>query len=152
MAESFLTQRRVEFCQTDAAGIAHFSFFFESMEQAEHELLRSLGLSVMASAGESSLSWPRVNARCDFRRAVRFEDVVEIAVEVARLGTKSVTYRFRFSHGDQPVAEGEMTSVCCQMCDGAPHPGPLPRGEGGITAVPVPEAFRVALRPFVSSV
>ena len=44
----FRVKRRVEFADTDMAGIVHFSAFFVYMEQAEHELLRSLGLSVVA--------------------------------------------------------------------------------------------------------
>ncbi len=36
----FYSSRRVEFCHTDAAGIMHFSVFFQFMEQVEHEMLR----------------------------------------------------------------------------------------------------------------
>ena len=46
MPSPFIMRRRVEFRDTDAAGIAHFSVFFPWMEQAEHEVLRQLGLSV----------------------------------------------------------------------------------------------------------
>ena len=46
MGKVFKTRRRVEFRDTDMAGIVHFSVFFAYMEQAEHELLRSLGLGV----------------------------------------------------------------------------------------------------------
>ncbi|MCG8653286.1 MAG: hypothetical protein MI861_25835, partial [Pirellulales bacterium] len=42
-AMTFSTKRRVEFRDTDAAGIVHFSAFFPMMEAAEHEMLRSLG-------------------------------------------------------------------------------------------------------------
>lgn len=45
-AVRWVTRRRVEFVETDAAGIVHFSSFFVYMEQAEHELLRHLGLNV----------------------------------------------------------------------------------------------------------
>ncbi|MEL7264077.1 MAG: hypothetical protein AAFP69_04590, partial [Planctomycetota bacterium] len=44
--DPFSIQRRVEFRDTDAAGIVHFSAFFPFMETAEHAFLRSLGLSV----------------------------------------------------------------------------------------------------------
>ena len=47
MASSFQTHRRVEFCETDMAGIVHFSNFYKWMEQAEHEFFRSLGLSIV---------------------------------------------------------------------------------------------------------
>lgn len=46
----FRTVRRVEFRDTDAAGIVHFSAFFPMMESVEHEFLRSLGIAVMPHA------------------------------------------------------------------------------------------------------
>ena len=73
MATKFVTTRRVEFSDTDAAGIMHFAAFFRLMEQAEHELLRSVGLSVHDVA--SQISWPRVSAKCDYQSAARFEDL-----------------------------------------------------------------------------
>ena len=115
MPAPFSTQRMVEFGDTDAAGLAHFSTFFAWMEQAEHELLRSLGLSVMMCDDDGRLSWPRVNAACDFHSPVRFEDRVDVEVRLDRLGTSSVTYAFRFSIGDREVATGTMTSVCCRI-------------------------------------
>ena len=46
---SFRTTRRVEFRDTDMAGIMHFSAFFTVLESVEDEFLRSLGLSVVMS-------------------------------------------------------------------------------------------------------
>jgi acyl-CoA thioesterase FadM len=46
MIAAFSLERRVEFCDTDSAGIAHFSSVAVYMEQAEHALFRSLGMSV----------------------------------------------------------------------------------------------------------
>ena len=86
MGQSFHTTRRVEFRDTDAAGIAHFSVFFVYMEQAEHELLRHLGLSVMFHDDQGRISFPRVGARCDYQRAVKFEDVVDIEVSIVQAG------------------------------------------------------------------
>jgi acyl-CoA thioester hydrolase len=48
--KGFHWRRRVEFAETDMAGIAHFSSFIIYMEQAEHALLRSLGTSVFEAA------------------------------------------------------------------------------------------------------
>lgn len=52
---SFIWERRVEFCETDAAGICHFSSFFVFMEQAEHALFRHLGWSVFPIHSRSSI-------------------------------------------------------------------------------------------------
>lgn len=134
----FKTSRRVEFHDTDAAGIMHFSAFFRMLEVAEHELLRSLGLSVFMTDEAGPFSWPRVHASCDYRGAVRFEDVVEILVDVERLGAKSVTYRFRLSHQGREVAEGRMTSVCCRLHHDRPP-----------QSIPIPAAIAEKLRPLV---
>jgi 4-hydroxybenzoyl-CoA thioesterase/acyl-CoA thioester hydrolase len=116
----FQTTRRVEFCDTDAAGIVHFARFFIYMETAEHEMLRSLGLSVMQPDGEHHISWPRVSVTCDFQRPARFDDMLTIEVAVASIGEKSVTYNFRLLLGDQLLATGKTTAVCCRIVKGQP--------------------------------
>ncbi|MGH7136375.1 MAG: acyl-CoA thioesterase, partial [Pirellulales bacterium] len=112
---TFRSRRRVAFRDTDAAQIAHFSVFFNYMEEVEHEYLRSLGLSVVFRDSAGTLSWPRVSAQCDYEGAVRFEDVLDIELAVERVGEKSVTYRFTFLHDGRPVAAGRLTAVCCRM-------------------------------------
>jgi 4-hydroxybenzoyl-CoA thioesterase/acyl-CoA thioester hydrolase len=134
MTTPFCTTRRVEFRDTDAAGIAHFSVFFLLMEQVEHEFLRSRGLSVVSSDEQGVISWPRVNSRCDFRSAVKFEDVMDIELRIARLGEKSVTYAVAFSHQGRAVAEGEITSVCCRM-----------QKHGPPVSIPIPASIREKL-------
>jgi len=128
VGRSFRARRRVEFRDTDAAGIVHFSAFFFWMESAEHEFLRSLGLHVIdrgagggadrgADAGE--WSWPRVSASCDYLSAARFGDELDIAVAVAAVGRSSVTYTFSFAVEGRPVARGRVVVVRCLMRPGA---------------------------------
>jgi 4-hydroxybenzoyl-CoA thioesterase/acyl-CoA thioester hydrolase len=127
MTLQYKTTRRVEFRDTDAAGMAHFSVFFVWMEQAEHELLRHLGLRVHMADEQGTISFPRVASRCDYQRSVRFEDVVDIEIEVVRLGKKSVTYECSFTHEGRPVASGQTTTVCCRFeTDGTPKGIPIP--------------------------
>jgi acyl-CoA thioester hydrolase len=139
MTLKYRTTRRIEFSDTDAAGIAHFSTFFTLMEQTEHEFLRSLGLSVMSSDDEGTISWPRVAANCEFRGAVRFEDVVEIDVTIVRRGERSLTYGFTFSHDGRPIADGEITAVCCRLASGEP-PRSIPIPEWVVERLDRPDA------------
>lgn len=111
----YQTTRRVEFRDTDAAGIVHFSAFFTFMEQAEHELLRHIGLSVFQQDEQGEISWPRVHASCDYQGAARFEDELQINVEIERIGTTSVTYTFQFSRDGESLATGKLTTVCCRL-------------------------------------
>jgi 4-hydroxybenzoyl-CoA thioesterase/acyl-CoA thioester hydrolase len=140
MSSPFITHRRVEFRDTDAAGIAHFSVFFPWMEQAEHEALRHLGLSVVSRDRGHTISWPRVAASCEYRQPVRFEDEVRIEVRVAELGAKSVTYAFDFFSQDRPVASGRITAVCCQLSD-----------RGGLSSVRIPARITKRLRQIAAA-
>src|SRR5687767_13294275 len=124
MPKPFHTSRLVEFHDTDMAGIMHFASFFVYMESAEHELLRSLGLSVHATLEDEHISFPRVSATCKYASPARCEDVLDIAVSVARIGTTSVTYDFRFTRAGEEIAKGTMIAVCCRVAHGQP---PEPR-------------------------
>jgi YbgC/YbaW family acyl-CoA thioester hydrolase len=115
MAEPFRTTRRVEFVDTDMAGIVHFSNFFRWMESAEVEFLRSRGLSVKLPWEGTILGFPRVSASCDYIRPARFADVLDISVRVEKVGRKSVTYVFEFALEGTIIARGRVSSVCCRV-------------------------------------
>jgi acyl-CoA thioesterase FadM len=74
LSEVFRTPRRVEFADTDVAGIVHFSIIFRFLEAAE-----------------------------------------SMAVEVERVGTKTIAYGFEFRRNGNLVAKGEVTSRCCRV-------------------------------------
>jgi len=114
MASSFETTRRVEFCETDMAGIVHFSNFYRWMEQAEHEFFRSLDLTIVNHRHDgSTLGWPRVSAQCRFLSPACYNDIVNARLTVQRIGTKSLTFDIDFSVGDRAVAKGTVKTVCC---------------------------------------
>ena len=113
--KSFRVTRIVEFCETDMAGIVHFSNFFRYMEAAECAFLRSLGLGVKIDWEGKTLGFPRVAATCDYLSPAYFEDVLDVDVTVVRIGTKSVTYGFDITRKGVAIAKGKVTSVCCQV-------------------------------------
>ena len=138
MPSTFVTQRRVEFRDTDMAGIVHFSNFFTYMEQAEHELLRSLNLGVICEVDGQHISFPRVNAQCNYRNAIKFEQIIDVEVSVLRIGNKSITYGFQFSRDKTPVADGSITVACC-LFDHETKP----------ISVPIPKSFVEAIQPYL---
>jgi 4-hydroxybenzoyl-CoA thioesterase/acyl-CoA thioester hydrolase len=109
------------------------------MEQSEHDLLRSVGLSVVTHDATGKISWPRVSAKCDFQSTARFEELLEIEVRITRLGKRSVTYSHRFSRGGEQLATGEVTAVCCRIREGAPP-----------KSIAIPAAIAKKLKPFVA--
>ena len=131
----FTHPRRVEFAETDMAGIVHFAQFYRYMEEAEHAFLRAAGLSVMDHKPDGTiLGWPRVSAKCGFKSPAFFGDSLDIEVSVQRIGVKSLTLDYTFTRDDDGsdtlIAEGTMKTVACTFTP-----------DRTMTSVPVPEAF-----------
>jgi acyl-CoA thioester hydrolase len=120
MASEFKLMRRVEFSETDMAGIMHFSNFFRYMEAAEHAFIRSLGLSVVPTGYNPPIGWPRVNASCEYKRPLKYDDNVEVHLQVSAKSEKAVTYSFTFrKEGEKEIcAVGSVTVVCVSIRDG----------------------------------
>ena len=73
MAYEFKKMRRVEFADTDMAGILHFANYVRYVEEAEHDFVRSLGASVypQGEEGDHPVVFPRLSLRFEYFRPVR---------------------------------------------------------------------------------
>jgi YbgC/YbaW family acyl-CoA thioester hydrolase len=134
MAFEFKAVRRVEFSETDLAGIVHYSNFFRYMETAEQGFFRSLGHSLVMKKLAVPMGWPRVHAECEFRHPLRFEDEVEIHLLVKKKKSKALSYLFKFTKLNGPerieVARGSLTVVCVTK-----------RADGRFAAARIPKHF-----------
>ncbi|MEL7060204.1 MAG: thioesterase family protein [Acidobacteriota bacterium] len=130
------TTRRVEFADTDMAGIVHFARFFVFMEAAEHEALRSaLGgdRQIHFEHEGFEIGWPRVRATCEYLSPARLGDVLTIDVGLVRRGQKSLTWSIAFRLDDRDVARGELVTICCRV------------GGPALESVPIPDFLAVRL-------
>jgi len=130
----FSILRRVQFAETDMAGIVHFANYFRYMEEVEHAFFRSVGLSVSMQHDGMHIGWPRVSTGCEYFGPIRFEDEIELKLRVTKVGEKSFNYEVEFLAGGQRRALGKLTSVCCTL-----EPG------GQMRAIAIPMALRVKL-------
>lgn len=106
----YVHRRRVQFYETDAAGIVHFSWFFRYMEEAEHALWRAAGLSIHPP--DSPIGFARVSATCDFKRPLRFEDEFDVTIRIAAISRKTIQYSCVLMKDDVTLATGAMTVIC----------------------------------------
>ena len=137
----FSIARRVQFSETDMAGIVHFSNYFRWMEEVEHAFFRSVGLSVSMQHDGMHVGWPRVSTSCDFFGPVKFEQEVELSLRVTRLGEKSFSYEVDFLLGGRRMALGKTTSVCCEIRHNEP-----------MGSIAIPQALRDRLVPSIPTV
>ncbi|MBK1826785.1 acyl-CoA thioesterase [Haloferula rosea] len=126
-------KRRVEFYETDMAGIVHFTNFFRFMEACEHDFLRTLDHELHGVVEGLETGWPRVNATCDYRAPARFGDELTVSLFVEEVRNRSVRYRFDITKGDTLVAEGRLSVAHVAMT------------EDGIKAVPLPGELKEKL-------
>ena len=105
-------RRRVQFYETDAAGIVHFSWYFRYIEEAEHALWREAGLS--AAPPHTNVHWPRVSASCEFLGALRFEEEFDVAIRVAAMTRRTIQFAAVITRGATRIATGRHTIVCAQ--------------------------------------
>ena len=134
MASSLVLRRRVQFYETDAAGIVHFSNYLRYLEEAEHALWRENGLSI--AARDARLGWPRVAVSFDYRRPLRFEDEFEIHLRVEQVAQRTMRYACRIECRGELVAEGGMTIVCVEK-----------QADRTMRAVMIPEDIAARFRP-----
>ncbi len=109
---------RVAWVDTDAGGRIHFTAAFRWAEVAETALMRRLGLL----SGEWG-DYPRRQVEAEYRNVLVFDDEVEVALRVDRLGTTSITYAWEIRHEHEVYVEGRHTVV---HVDREGRPAPLP--------------------------
>ena len=136
MTAAFSLKRRVQFSETDVAGIVHFSNYFRYFEDAEHALWREAGLSIHDK--DASIGWPRVSATCDYHRPLRFEDEFEISVAIAEMTRRTIRYEGRITREGDRVATATWKIACINK-----------QPDGSMRSTEIPSNIRQRLESYV---
>jgi len=118
MTDHYTMMRKVQFAETDLAGVVHFSNYFRYMEEVECSFWRSLGFSVNIPTGDGHIGWPRVSVSCEYARPARFEDDLELAIMLTEVNDKSVSFKCEFRIDGICIAVARSSTVCCMTKDG----------------------------------
>ena len=102
-------RRRIEWIDTDAAGIYHWTTAFRLAEAAEAALHTALGIADFTFGAT-----PRLAVSASFTRPLQFNDPVDVELAVSAIGRTSLEYRMTISADGDPAAEG---SVKCCLID-----------------------------------
>lgn len=129
----FVYERAVRFEEVDAAKIVFFARFLNYAHEAMEALLGGLDGGYVRLVNERRLGMPAVHVECDFRAPLRFGDAMRIETFAARIGTKSVTYRYEFFRARDNAHVATVEHVCAVTDLDA------------MKAVPVPDDVRALL-------
>ena len=115
-AASIEIRRRVDWMDTDAAGIYHWTTVARFAEAAEVALHNSLGIA--GETFEAKVN-PRLSVHFEFQRPLRFNDEGVIQLRVDAVGRSSVRYQLQISDTEGlSVATGEILT-CLVETDGS---------------------------------
>jgi YbgC/YbaW family acyl-CoA thioester hydrolase len=141
---AYVYDRRVQFAETDLAGIVHFSWYFRYIEEAEHALWRAAGLSI--SPPRAEMGWPRVAAAFDFKHPLRFEELFQVAIRINTVSRRTVQYGCTIHRDQTVIGHGVLTAACVtREPDGTMRGMDVP--EGLVERLKGAMTYREASRP-----
>jgi acyl-CoA thioester hydrolase len=112
-------RRRVEWIDTDAAGIYHWTTAFRFAEAAEAALHTALGI-----ADRTFGATPRVGVQASFTRPLRFNEAVDVELAVEAIGRSSLRYRLAIGGDAGPAVDAELTVCLIDPATGQAIPWP----------------------------
>ena len=134
--KKFTIEERVRWGDVDAARIIFYGAYIHFFEFAETELFREVGLAYGKMFDELKIWLPRVHLECDFKRAARLDDLLQVSVFVGRFGTKSMKLNFevRKNASDEMVATAHFVLAAVNQIT--------------FETVPIPSELREKLAPY----
>jgi acyl-CoA thioester hydrolase len=125
---------RVGFSETDAQGVVYYGRYMPYFDLARTEYHRHLG---RVTLGDVDFAMRATTV--EYHAGARFDDLLEVFVRVARIGTTSITYEhaaYRIDEDDTDLlmATSTATLVCISLDERK--------------AVPVPAAFSERIAAF----
>ena len=138
----FTIAERVRWGDVDAAGIIFYGSYIRFFEIGETELFRAVGLPYGKVFDELNIWLPRVHLECDFHRAAQMDDLLAVSVYVGNIGRTSLRLNFevRRKTEDGTIEKDLMATA---------HFVLVSTDRKNLKPLPVPEALRVALDPYV---
>lgn len=125
----------VRFQDTDLQGHVYFGTYFTYFDEGLSAYLRTIGYPYK-KLPELGIDLIYVEARCQYKSAAYFEEILHVHTRIANIGNSSITFEFAIfeEQSDRLVATGQITAVTVEP--------------GTYRTVRVPDAIRQAVHAF----
>jgi acyl-CoA thioester hydrolase len=125
VTDSHEARVRVRYAETDQMGMVYHANFFIWFEVGRVELLRKMGVTYKEMESVDDCHIVVVEARCQFRRPARYDDVLRVRTRVAESRTRTIRFAYEvFNEANgELIATGETQHV---ICDAQGKPKLLP--------------------------
>lgn len=123
-------QLRVNWGDTDKAGIVYYPNYFKWFDIAGHQFFRSIGLAPQKLADEQQIILPLMDARCTFEKPLYYDDIITIKTKVEEIHRKTIKLSHEVYRGEERTGYGYELR------------GWVKETEGKIAAVPIPQEVK----------
>lgn len=108
---TYTTEIRVRYGETDKMGVAHHSSYLLWFELGRTGLLREVGFAYR-DLEASGMMLPVMEYNCRFFRGAEYDDAVVVETAVTELRSRTVTFHYRVSRGEEKLVEGWTRHLC----------------------------------------
>lgn len=111
-AQPFSWPVRVYYEDTDAGGVVYYANYLSFMERARTEWLRASGFEQPQMAAEYGVLFVVRAASIEYLRPSRFNDSLQVTVEVVNVGGSRIRFLQRVLRDDEDIARATVDVVC----------------------------------------
>jgi|SRR5699024_133790 len=97
---------RVNWGDTDKAGIVYYPNFFKWFDIAGHQFFRDCGLSPSYLEKELNIIVPLLDARCTFENPLLYEDIIIIHTSVEEIKRKTIKLKHEIVRDETRMGHG----------------------------------------------
>ena len=114
-AQPFSWPVRVYYEDTDAGGVVYYANYLRFMERARTEWLRSMGFEQPVMAKEHGVLFVVRAVNIDYLKPSRFDDSLQVTVEVVNVGGSRIRFLQRVLRGDEESVRAGVDVVCVNV-------------------------------------
>jgi acyl-CoA thioester hydrolase len=114
MSQTFSFPVRVYYEDTDVGGVVYYANYLKFMERARTEWLRSFGFEQDELLKHHSVIFAVRSVQLDFHKPARFNEALQVTVEMAHCGRASMTLQQQVRRDDAVLCKGEVKIACIE--------------------------------------
>jgi acyl-CoA thioester hydrolase len=118
------TTVRVRYAETDRMGVVYYANYFVWFEIGRTDWLRETGHTYRTMEDEG-VQLPVIEAHCEYRRAAKYDDELEIRTRAALLTPVRIRFDYEIVRGDETLVTGHTIHAAldprgrpCRLPDG----------------------------------
>ena len=114
-AQPFSWPVRVYYEDTDAGGVVYYANYLRFLERARTEWLRALGFEQPVMAKVHGVLFVVRAVNIDYLKPSRFDDSLQVTVEVVNVGGSRIRFLQRVLRGDEEIVRAGVDVVCVNV-------------------------------------